>query len=614
MTALAARRFADLKPGPRLSHTFQRLATTGDTFYNRGITAYDPATGQWRNPAAVTKSSLVCTGLADLGDQESLIGGALDQAGAAKEIQVVSGTWLINGPTGMTPAIEGSVVYCLDDQTFQLAAGNLPILGILIEVKDDGSGNGTGKQGWVLIDPIINAQLAAGSSTLAAGGKGATRFMFTSLGGASTYSSTTGVLTGPVNTALPTQDGVTAAIGDVGFALKNLANLSAAAQAGPWQITGLGSASASWTAVRPPWYPQGSDVPIENLVRIGPEGANFANTSWISTATPVAVVDTTDPLYQWAGAVGFVELNKEQSVRGVVTANIASLAAFTVASNDGLTYVAGNVVLLVNQTTATQNGPYTVGTVGGGTAPLTRPPWWQTGAVVSGPVIFLASEGTQGANSQWMLRTTGAITIDTTNVSIDMLGGNWLNGQSTAVGTMATPAGFFFAGATLKARMSGIFEVHFDIGWSNNTTADPVTFVLVSDTVADGAGAVLASANKVNHGTTGFGTYGTRGADLETVDTNAGATLTFNAAAFNTAQIVQATEVNGTLTGLLTTNGSSTQKFGFHGIAYNATPTGTAKTPFAIGNQVAFGVKVTAAAGTITVGSCRITIKELPAQ
>ncbi|MFI0434026.1 MAG: hypothetical protein ACH36H_12910, partial [Candidatus Nanopelagicales bacterium] len=51
-------------------------------------------------------------------------------------------------------------------------------------------------------------------------------------------------------------------------------------------------------------------------------------------------------------------------VRGVVYSNVASLAAFTVASNDGLTYTEGQRVLLANQTTAAQNGIYVVGAVG----------------------------------------------------------------------------------------------------------------------------------------------------------------------------------------------------------------------------------------------------------
>jgi hypothetical protein len=87
-------------------------------------------------------------------------------------------------------------------------------------------------------------------------------------------------------------------------------------------------------------------------------------------------------------------------VRGVCLANVANLAAFTVSQN-GITYAAGDVVLLTNQTTAAQNGPYVVGTVSG-TAPLTRPTWWSAAKVIPVGTVFEAGpEGTLLAGSSW---------------------------------------------------------------------------------------------------------------------------------------------------------------------------------------------------------------------
>jgi hypothetical protein len=79
-----------------------------------------------------------------------------------------------------------------------------------------------------------------------------------------------------------------------------------------------------------------------------------------------------------------------------------SLSAFTVATNtDGITYVAGDIVLLTAQTTAAENGPYVVGTVAT-TAPLTRPDWWPVGgAIQQGIVIDVGGEGTLFGGSQW---------------------------------------------------------------------------------------------------------------------------------------------------------------------------------------------------------------------
>jgi hypothetical protein len=105
-------------------------------------------------------------------------------------------------------------------------------------------------------------------------------------------------------------------------------------------------------------------------------------------------------------------------VRGVVTSNVSSLSSFTVASSDGPTYTAGQVVLLVAQSTASQNGPYVVGTVSSGSAPLTRPSWWATGMVINSGSTFVSAEGTSALGTFWMVTTAAPITVDTTGVTI----------------------------------------------------------------------------------------------------------------------------------------------------------------------------------------------------
>ncbi len=401
-----------------------------------------------------------------------------------------------------------------------------------------------------------------------------------------------------------TAEGVTYTAGQIVL----LTAQTSASQNGPWVVGTVTTGTAALS--RPDWFASGATAQASSIFTVS-EGIVAAASVWMLTNVTPITIDTT--------ALTFAPLTSANSgepgapvhmARGVVTANIASLAAFTVASNDGLTYVQGQRVLLVGQTTKTQNGLYIVGVVGGGTAPLYRPIDWLTASTQLGAPEFIVNEGTQGANSQWIVRTAGSVTVDTTAIDIDMVGGNWVQGVSTAVGTMAAPSGYFFASALLKSRLSGIFEVHLDVAWSCGTTADTVTMALVTDTSAAG---VLASANKIAHGIAGLGTFGTNGADWESIDTNAGAVLTYNGAAFNTSAVTQASEINGTLTGLLTAQGSGQQKFGFHGVVYNAAPTGTTKTAFTVGNTVAFGVKVTAT-NTITVPSIRLTVKELPSQ
>lgn len=109
-----------------------------------------------------------------------------------------------------------------------------------------------------------------------------------------------------------------------------------------------------------------------------------------------------------------------RQARNVVTANVPTLTAFTVASaalNDNVAggNVAGDYVLLVAQTTASQNGLYKVGTVATGTAPLTLAEDWATGQVFEGREIKITA-GTLFGRSTWAVDTVGAITVGTTSV------------------------------------------------------------------------------------------------------------------------------------------------------------------------------------------------------
>lgn len=100
--------------------------------------------------------------------------------------------------------------------------------------------------------------------------------------------------------------------------------------------------------------------------------------------------------------------------RGVVFANVASLAAFTVAANDGITYVQGDTVMLTAQTSGLQNGPYDVGVVAAGVAPLTRPSWWSASSEIQqGQVIQVGGEGTIFGGSEWKALCAKSKIVDT---------------------------------------------------------------------------------------------------------------------------------------------------------------------------------------------------------
>lgn len=104
--------------------------------------------------------------------------------------------------------------------------------------------------------------------------------------------------------------------------------------------------------------------------------------------------------------------------RNVVNGNVAALATYTVAANaavnDNVLNVAGDIVLLVAQTAPAENGLYLVGTVGGGTAPLTRLSNMAAG------LVFLAdsfdievSAGDVFAHTKWFNSAAGTIGTNT---------------------------------------------------------------------------------------------------------------------------------------------------------------------------------------------------------
>lgn len=119
-----------------------------------------------------------------------------------------------------------------------------------------------------------------------------------------------------------------------------------------------------------------------------------------------------------SGLKGLVAVHK---VRGVTTADVPDLNAFTVAGNDGLTYAAGERVLLAAQSTGAQNGIYVVGTVGGGTAPLTRAPDMAAAAVIPTGTLIAVDAGTLYANSLVMITNAGDVTVATTTPTFEFL-------------------------------------------------------------------------------------------------------------------------------------------------------------------------------------------------
>lgn len=118
--------------------------------------------------------------------------------------------------------------------------------------------------------------------------------------------------------------------------------------------------------------------------------------------------------------------------RVATTANITLSGEQTI---DGVAVVDGDRVLVKDQSTASENGIYTAST---GNWSRARD-WDGAFDVVTGTRIFV-NLGTANARTEWVITTTGEITVDTTSVAMTVLGGT---GSPFADGTVASPGAYF---------------------------------------------------------------------------------------------------------------------------------------------------------------------------
>jgi phage-related tail fiber protein len=109
------------------------------------------------------------------------------------------------------------------------------------------------------------------------------------------------------------------------------------------------------------------------------------------------------------------KLDGKQSVRVAATANLVLNGAQQV---DGVAAVAGDRVLLANQTLAKDNGLWVVGN-----GAWTRTNDANTSAKVTPGLTVMVEEGTANGDSLWHLTTNGPITLDTTALTFEMLAG-----------------------------------------------------------------------------------------------------------------------------------------------------------------------------------------------
>lgn len=110
-------------------------------------------------------------------------------------------------------------------------------------------------------------------------------------------------------------------------------------------------------------------------------------------------------------------LDVKQSVRVASTANVAIATGLEAGDTiDGITLVAGDRVLLKNQTTTSQNGIYVAVASGAASRSSDANGTADTGELKSGTFAFV-EEGTINFDSGFVISTDGTITVDTTGIT-----------------------------------------------------------------------------------------------------------------------------------------------------------------------------------------------------
>jgi hypothetical protein len=177
----------------------------------------------------------------------------------------------------------------------------------------------------------------------------------------------------------------------------------------------------------------GTDTNIDFVISPKGTGTVSVDSSRITNVTdPSGDQDAATKAYVDSVANG---LDVKDSVRYASTANIAGTydngaGTITAGSNgalsiDGQTPSQGDRVLLKDQSSAVQNGIYTVTTVGDGSSAyvLTRGPDADTAAELTGGTFFFVEEGSANADNGYVATHNGTPTLGSTDITFSQFSG-----------------------------------------------------------------------------------------------------------------------------------------------------------------------------------------------
>lgn len=149
-------------------------------------------------------------------------------------------------------------------------------------------------------------------------------------------------------------------------------------------------------------------------------GLDLANQRVINLGTPSGDNDAANKSYVDSVARG---LDWKNSVKAATTGNV-TLAGGAPNTVDGVTLAANDRVLVKDQTTGSQNGIYTVTTLGtGANGTWTRAVDADSSAEVTSGMAVSVTQGTVNNDRLYVLTTSDPITLDTTALTFTELSG-----------------------------------------------------------------------------------------------------------------------------------------------------------------------------------------------